>query len=89
LKAAENRPSHVAAVAVEGVQVADRAHGNQKYEVQQIVGESGLGYEVTAITKIWLPKASVGPKLLRKYRAEQRAVIRIRTRWSSRLQNRG
>jgi hypothetical protein len=95
LKAAENRSSPAAAVTVEGVQVPGSAHGDQpqrgdqEYEVHQIVGESGSGYEVTAVTKIWLPKASVGPKLVRKYRAEQRAATRVQTRRSSRLQNRG
>ncbi|ERF68056.1 hypothetical protein EPUS_09456 [Endocarpon pusillum Z07020] len=63
--------------------------GDQEYEVHQVVGEWGSGYEVTALTKIWLPKASVHPKLVRKYRAEQRAATRVQTRRSSRLQNRG
>jgi hypothetical protein len=61
--------------------------GDQEHEVHQIVGESGLEYEVTALTKIWLPKASVDSKLVRKYRAEQRAATRVLTRRSSRLQN--
>jgi hypothetical protein len=93
LKVAANRPSPAAAALVKGVEMPGSAHGDrlprgdQEYEVHQIVGESGLEYEVTAITKIWLPKASVDPKLVRKYRAEQRAATRIRTRWSSRLQN--
>jgi hypothetical protein len=60
---------------------------DQEYEVHQIFGESELEYGVTAVTKIWLPKASVGPKLVRKYRAQQRAATQIRTRWSSRLQS--
>ena len=93
LKAAANRPSPAAAVTVEGVQMPGSAHvdqsprGDQEYEVHQIVGESGLEYEVTAFTRLWLPKTSVEPKLVRKYRAEQRAATRVRTRWSSRLQN--
>jgi hypothetical protein len=49
--------------------------GDQEYEVHQVVREWGSGYEVTTLTKIWLPKASVHPKLVRKYRAEQRAAI--------------
>jgi hypothetical protein len=95
LKAAENRSSPAAAVAVEGIQMAGSAHGgrpprgDQEYEVQQIVGELGSEYEVIALTKIWLPKASVSPKPVRTYRAEQRAAARVRTRWLSRLQNRG
>jgi hypothetical protein len=93
LKAADNRSWPAAAVAVEGVQVPGSAHGDrpprddQEYEVQQIISESGLEYEVTAVTKIWLPKASVGPKLVRKYRAEQRTPTRVQTRRSSRLQS--
>jgi hypothetical protein len=92
-KAAKNRPLPAASVAVKGVQVPGSAHGDrpprgdQEYEVHQIVSESGLEYEVTAVTKIWLPKALVGPKLVRKYQTEQSAATWIRTRWSSRLQN--
>ena len=48
--------------------------GGQEYEIHQIVSESGSEYKVTALTKLWLPKALVGPKLVRKYRAEQRAA---------------
>jgi hypothetical protein len=93
LKAADNKSWPAAAVAVEGVPVPDSAHDDQppqddqEYKVQQIIGESGLEYEVTAVTKIWLPKASVGPKLVRKYRAEQRTATRVQTRRSSRLQS--
>jgi hypothetical protein len=85
----------MAAVAVESVRVPGSAHSDQllrsdqEYEVQQIIGESGLEYEVTAITKIWLPKALVVLKLVRKYRAQQRAATQVRTRWPSRLRNRG
>ena len=85
----ENQPRPAAAV--KSVQMPGSAYddrspsGDQEYEVHQVVGESGSGYEVTALTKIWLPKASVHPKLVRKYRAEQRAATRVRTRWSSRL----
>lgn len=92
-EATENKPPPAAAVAVKGVQMPGSAHGDrqprddQEYKVHQIVGESGSEYEVTAFTKIWLPKALVGPKLVRKYRAEQRVATRIPTRRSSRLQN--
>jgi hypothetical protein len=88
---AENGPPPAAAV--ETVQIPGSAHGdrplrsNRQCEVHQIVGESRLEYQVTAFTRIWLPKALVDPKLVRKYRAEQRATIRVRTHWSSRLQN--
>ncbi|KAF7511076.1 hypothetical protein GJ744_005307 [Endocarpon pusillum] len=51
--------------------------GDQEYEVCQIVGESGLEYEVTVVTKVWLPEASVGPKVVREYRAEQRIATRF------------
>jgi hypothetical protein len=49
--------------------------GGHEYKVHQVVGESGTEYEVTVMTKMWLPKAWVYPKLVRKYRAEQRAKI--------------
>ena len=81
------------ATAVKGVPIPDTAQanqslrGDQEYKVQQVVGESGSEYEVTALTKMWLPKASVDPRLVRKYRAEQRAATQVRTRWSSRLHN--
>jgi hypothetical protein len=95
-----SRPSEAAknasplAVAVMDVHMSGHAcddrplRGDQDYEVYQIVGESGSGYEVTASMTLWLPKASVHAKLVRKYRAKQRAAIRVRTRWSSRLRNR-
>jgi hypothetical protein len=35
------------------------------------------------------PKATLDTKLVRRYRAEQRAATRVRTRWSSRLQEAG
>jgi hypothetical protein len=88
---AENGPPPAAPVKT--VQIPGSAHGdrpprsNRQCEVHQIVGESRLEYQVTALTRIWLPKASVDTKLVRKYRAEQRATTRVRTRWSSRLQN--
>ncbi|KAF7510191.1 hypothetical protein GJ744_007090 [Endocarpon pusillum] len=87
LEGAENRsPS---AAAVKGVQMSGSAHSDrpsrsdQEYSVHQVVGESGSEYEITALTKMWLPKVSVDPKLVRKYRAEQRAATtKVRTRWS-------
>jgi hypothetical protein len=91
LEVTEKQPRPAAAV--KGVQMPGSAYddrsppGDQEYKVHQVVGESGSGYEVTALTKIWLPKASVHSKLVRKYRAEQRAATQVRTRWSSRLQN--
>jgi hypothetical protein len=90
-EAAENPPPPLA-VAAKGVQMSGSAHddrprGDQEYEIHQVVGESGSEYEVTALTKLRLSKASVDPKLVRKYRAERRAATRVRTRWSSRMQN--
>jgi len=35
---------------------------------------------------LWLPRATVNMKLVRRYNAEQRAAARVRTSWSSRLQ---
>jgi hypothetical protein len=46
----------------------------------------GLEYEVSLGKPRWLPKARLETKLVRRYRAEQRAATRMRTRWSSRLQ---
>jgi hypothetical protein len=46
----------------------------------------GLEYEVSLGKTRWLPKARLETKLVRRYRAEQRAATRVRTRWSSRLQ---
>jgi hypothetical protein len=89
-EAAENRPPPTAVV--KGVQMPGTAHadrpprGDQEYEVHQVVGESGSEYEVTAFTKMWLPKASVDRKLVRKYQTEQRVASRVPTCRSSRLQ---
>jgi hypothetical protein len=82
LDVAADRPSLLATVAMKG-QVyggaySDRPPRNdQECKVLQFVGESGSEYEVTALTKMWLPKASLDPKLVRKHRAEQRAAARI------------
>ena len=43
LEATETRPPPAAAVVVKGVQMPSSAHGDQEYEVHQIIGESGLG----------------------------------------------
>jgi hypothetical protein len=64
-----------------------------EWQAQRIVGErqtpSGLEYEVSLEKTLWLPKATLDTKLVRRYRAEQRAATRVRTRWSSRLQEAG
>jgi hypothetical protein len=64
-----------------------------EWQAQRIVGErqtpSGLEYEVRLEKTLWLPKATLDTKLVRRYRAEQRAATRVRTRWSSRLQEAG
>lgn len=91
LEAAEN--GTLPTVVVKDVQMSGSAHGDrplrgdQEYPVHEVVGDSGSDYKVTVLTKLWLLKASVDPKLIRKYRAEQRAATKVRTRWSSRLQN--
>jgi hypothetical protein len=63
---------------------------SHEWQAQRIVGErqtpSGLEYEASVEKTLWLPRATLDTKLVRRYRAEQRAVTRIRTRWSSRLQ---
>jgi hypothetical protein len=64
-----------------------------EWQARRIVGErqtpSGLEYEVSLEKTLWLPKATLDTKLVRRYRAEQRAATRVRTRWSSRLQGAG
>jgi hypothetical protein len=56
LTAVENRSSPAAAVAAEGVEVLENAHGgrwtrgDKEYDVHQIVGKSELEYEVKAAT---------------------------------------
>jgi hypothetical protein len=64
-----------------------------EWRAQRIVGERqtpwGLEYEVSLEKTLWLPKATLNTKLVRRYRAEQRAATRVRTRWSSRLQEAG
>jgi hypothetical protein len=64
-----------------------------EWQAQHIVGErqtpSRLEYEVRVEKTVWLPRATLHTKLVRRYRAEQRAATRVRTRWSSRLQERG
>jgi len=64
-----------------------------EWQPQHIVGErqtpSGLEYKVSVQKTLWLPRATVNTKLVRKHNAEQRAATRVRTRWSSRLQRAG
>jgi len=64
-----------------------------EWQAQRIVRErqtpSGLEYEVSLEKTLWLPKATLDTKLVRRYRAGQRAATRVRTRWSSRLQEAG
>jgi hypothetical protein len=64
-----------------------------EWEAQRIIGErqtpSGLEYEVRVEKTVWLPRATLHTKLVRRYGAELRAATTIRTRWSSRLQERG
>jgi hypothetical protein len=70
-----------------GTAHADRPpQGDQEYKIYRVVSKSESEYKVTAFTKMWLPKASVDRKLVRKYRAEQRVASRVLTRRSSRLQ---
>jgi hypothetical protein len=63
-----------------------------EWQAQRIVGErqttSGLEYEVRVEKTVWLPRATLHTKLVRRYRAEQRAT-RVCMRWSLRLQERG
>ena len=49
---------------------------------------SGLEYKVSWEKTLWLLKTTMDTKLVRRYRAEQRAATRVRTRWSSRLEER-
>jgi hypothetical protein len=64
-----------------------------EWQAQRIVGErqtpSGLEHEVSLEKTLWLPKATLDTKLVRRYRAGQRPATRVRTRWSSRLQEAG
>jgi hypothetical protein len=63
---------------------------DHEWQAQRIVGErqtpSGLEYEVSVQKTLWLPRAALDTKLVRRYRGEQRAATRVRTRWSSRVQ---
>jgi hypothetical protein len=63
------------------------------WQAQHTVGErrtlSGLEYEVSLEKTLWLPKATLDTKLVRRYRAEQRAATRVRARWLPRLQEVG
>ena len=77
---------------------ADLKHGgvisnDHKWQAQRIISErqtpSGPEYEVGVQKTLWLPRATLDTKLVRKYGAEHRAATRVRTRWSSRLQKAG
>ena len=79
------------AVAVPGVE------SGSEWQPAQIVGErqtsAGVQYQVRGQVTMWVRKASVEPKLVKSYQAEQRAQQRAQpkagTRCSSRLQGRG
>jgi hypothetical protein len=64
-----------------------------EWQARRIIGErqtpSGPEYEVSVEKTLWLPRTTIHNKLVRRYRAEQRAATRVRTRWSSRLQGAG
>ena len=66
---------------------------DHEWQAQRIVGErqtpSGLQYEVSVEKTLWLPRAALDVKLVRMFRAQQRAATRVRTRWSSRLRTAG
>jgi len=65
----------------------------REWQPRHIVGEqqtpSVLEYAISDQKTLWLPRATVNSKFVRKYNAEQRAATRVRTRWSSRLQRAG
>jgi hypothetical protein len=52
-----------------------------EWQAQHIVGErqtlSGLEYEVRVEKTVWLPRATLHTRLVRRYRAEQRAATRV------------
>jgi hypothetical protein len=55
-----------------------------EWHAQRIVGErqapSGLEDEVSVEKTLWLPRAALDVKLVRRFRAEQRAATRVCTR---------
>ncbi len=63
---------------------------DHEWRTQVIIGErqtlSGPEYKVNVEKTLWLPRVKLDTKLVRRYRAEQQAVTRVSTRWSSRLQ---
>ena len=69
------------------------AMGGRDWQPQHIVGErqtpSGLEYEVSVQKTLWLPRATVNTKLVRRYNAEQRARPESARGGSSRLQRAG
>ena len=62
-----------------------------KWQPQHIVDQqltpSGLEYEVSVVKTLWLPRATLDTKLVRRYRAKQRAATKVRTRRSSWVQS--
>jgi hypothetical protein len=50
---------------------------SHEWQAQRIIGERqtppGLEYEVSLEKTLWLPKATLDTKLVRRYRTEQRA----------------
>lgn len=56
---------------------------DHKWQAQRIVGErqtsSGLEYEVSPEKTVWLPRVALDVKLVRRFRAEQRAATRVCT----------
>ena len=40
-----------------------------------------MEYEVSVQRTLWLPRATLDTKLVRRYKAEHRAATRVRTRW--------
>lgn len=66
---------------------------DHEWQARRIVGErqttSGLGYQVSVAKTLWLRRATLDTKLVRRYRAEQRAATSFGTRWSSRLRRAG
>jgi hypothetical protein len=84
------RVSSASSVRPEDLNRKEEMLDGHEWQAQRIIGErqtpSGLEYEVRVEKTVWLPRATLHTKLVRRYRAEQRAATRVRTRWSSRLQ---
>jgi hypothetical protein len=56
---------------------------SHEWQAQRIVGErqtpSGMEYEIRVEKTVWLPRMTLHTKLVRRYRAEQRAATRVYT----------